>query len=116
MAIISKDPFVIYGKSEYLYKFTMYSLDHEFNDIPGTYMYVTIPLDDIPSYDNSKLIYCGETKELGDRIDAHSYEEEIMSHKPNCICKLSASSKEEAKMNQDDILEGNKFLVNIQKN
>lgn len=116
MSVINDNVSPIYGKSGYLYKFTMYSLDHEFDDIPGTYMYVTIPTNKVPVYDNSKLIYCGETKELGERIDDHSYEEEIMSHKPNCICKLSANSKEEAKRIQDDILEGNNFLVNIQKN
>ena len=113
MSVINKS-FQIRGKSGSLYDFIVYTLDHEFSGTTCTYIYTNLTKNAF-GHDLFVNAYCGETDDLNSRISKHNSDQDIASPH-NCICIKVASSKEQAKEWQDDILKANYFPDNKQLN
>lgn len=112
MSIISNDPYIVVGKSGASYSFSICSLDSEFSNQSGVYIFAKYRevFNSIYVYE---AIYCGKADDLKGRIQTHIKSEDIINS-PNCVCVFITDSVQKATDYETDILEGNKFVQNIQ--
>jgi hypothetical protein len=100
------------GKSGSVYEFDVYTLDTEFIEMGGVYIYCKRVMDDISDGYGYVRIYCGKTKNLSTRFENHHKEVEIMKYGANCICVKSVGTEEERTRIEKDILAANDFPLN----
>ena len=112
MSIISNDPYMITGKSGISYSFSICSLDSEFPNKPGVYIFAKYRKVNNSIY-VYEAIYCGKAGDLKGRIQTHITNKDIINS-PKCVCVFIATSKQKAIDYETDILEGNEFVQNIQ--
>lgn len=73
------------GVSGTSYVFDVYTADTKFNDVDALYVFTKRTVDQNGS-GSHKLLYIGETDELGRRINSHEKWECVNSNGCNCIC------------------------------
>lgn len=110
MGKLTKNKYTLKGESGKEYSFEIYSLDNDFKEVGGIYMFTkrTKSGDNYSHYNK----YIGKTNDLSTRFDNHHKEECIENNKANCICIMLVDSEDDRTEIETDLLLGNNTTCN----
>ena len=100
------------GRSGVEYTFEVYDSQTSFNE--GSAIYIFTLRTVTGTKGEHRLLYIGESAQLGTRIASHEKWSCVTKHGCNCICVLIVSNDERRKAIEQDLRSGNQTPCNDQ--
>lgn len=110
MPKVTENTFSIMGKSGKTYSFLIYTLDTEFKNVGGIYVFTNRHLSN-EKYTH-EVIYIGKSGNISERLPNHHKAECIKRHNANCICIMQVDTESERTLIEEDLLKGNDTKCN----
>jgi len=107
MTKITESKLTITGQSGAGYEFGLYTMDTQFNNVGGIYVFTKRSVSG-----NHTYIYCGRTQDFPSRFSDHHKSDEIEANGANCIGVMVVSDHDRRVEIETDILQGNNFVCN----
>ena len=86
MGLITKEPVMFYGKSDYNYYFKAYDLETEFSSCEAVYIFTKRYIPEGKTNPCYKRLYVGETNNLATVIQEHINSPCLQKHGVDSIC------------------------------